>query len=157
MVETGTVSSTFWTPDRLLSCCTGLLRRRGRYPGQIWRRRKVGEMTTYLGGGKHMNWREQKKRLLKDPEFRKEYEALEPEYKLASALIRLRLEKGLTQEQLAQLLNTKQESIARLESGGSLPSLSTVRKVADALDAEVEINLRPKHHAVKDGLATQSR
>ena len=104
-----------------------------------------------------MNWKEHKKKLLKDPEFRKEYEALEPEYKLASALIRLRLAKGLTQEQLAKLLNTKQESIARLESGGSLPSLSTVRKVADALDAEVEINLRPKHHPVKDGLATQSR
>lgn len=94
-----------------------------------------------------MNWKEHKKRLLKDPEFRKEYEALEPEYKLASALIRLRLAKGLTQEQLAKLLNTKQESIARLESGGSLPSLSTVKKVADALDAELEINLLPKPQA----------
>ena len=67
-----------------------------------------------------MNWREHKKQLMKDPEFRKEYEALEPEYKLAAALIRLRLGKGLTQEELARLLNTKQESIARLESGGSL-------------------------------------
>lgn len=91
-----------------------------------------------------MNWKEHKKKLLKDPEFRKEYEALEPEYKLASALIRLRLAKGLTQEQLAKLLNTKQESIARLESGDSLPSLSTVKKVAIALDAELEINLHPK-------------
>ena len=104
-----------------------------------------------------MNWKEHKKRLLKDSEFRKEYEALEPEYKLASTLIRLRLAKGLTQEQLAKLLNTKQESIARLESGGSLPSLTTFRKVADALDAEVEINLRPKHHPVNDGLSAQSR
>lgn len=91
-----------------------------------------------------MNWKEHKKKLLRDPEFRKEYEALKPEYKLASALIRLRLAKGLTQEQLAKLLNTKQESIARLESGDSLPSLSTVKKVAIALDAELEINLRPK-------------
>ncbi len=104
-----------------------------------------------------MNWREHKKRLLKDPEFKKEYEALEPEHKLASALIRLRLAKGLTQEQLAKLLNTKQESIARLESGGSLPSLSTVRKVAEALDAEVEINLRPKHHSLKASLAAQAK
>ncbi len=102
-----------------------------------------------------MNWKEHKKKLLEDPEFRKEYEALEPEYKLATALIRLRLAKGLTQEQLAKLLNTKQESIARLESGSSLPSLSTVRKVANALDAEVEINLRPRQHSVKDGLAAR--
>jgi len=91
-----------------------------------------------------MNWKEHKKRLLKEPEFKKEYETLEPEYKLASSLIRLRLAKGLTQEQLAKLLNTKQESIARLESGNSLPSLSTVKKVAAVLDAELEINLRPK-------------
>jgi transcriptional regulator with XRE-family HTH domain len=91
-----------------------------------------------------MNWKEHKKKLLKDPEFRKEYDALEPEYKLVSALIRLRLAKGLTQEQLAKLLNTKQESIARLESGSSLPSLSTIKKVASALDAELEINLRPR-------------
>ncbi len=91
-----------------------------------------------------MNWKEHKKKLLKDSGFMEEYQALEPEYKLASAMIRLRLAKGLTQEQLAKLLNTKQESIARLESGGSLPSLSTVKKVADALDAELEINLRPK-------------
>src|SRR5208283_867919 len=104
-----------------------------------------------------MNWKEHKKKLLEDPEFRKEYEALEPEYKLASTLIRLRLAKGLTQEQLAKLMNTKQESIARLESGGSLPSLSTVRKVANALDAEVEINLRPKDHTSEVKLATQSR
>ncbi len=96
-----------------------------------------------------MDWKEHKKRLLKDHEFREEYEALEPEYKLASALIRLRLAKGLTQEQLAKLLNTKQESIARLESGSSLPSLSTVKKVADALDAEMEINLRPKQESLK--------
>ncbi len=91
-----------------------------------------------------MNWKEHKKRLLKDTEFRVEYEALEPEYKLAATLMRLRISKGLTQEELAKLLNTKQESIARLESGSSLPSLSTVKRVADALGAELEINLRPK-------------
>jgi len=101
-----------------------------------------------------MNWREHKKQLMKDPEFRKEYDELEPEYKLAATLIRLRLAKGLTQAQLAALLNTKQESIARLESGNSLPSLSTVRKVAAALDADLEINLRPKHRASKKNLVT---
>jgi ribosome-binding protein aMBF1 (putative translation factor) len=92
-----------------------------------------------------MNWKEQKKKLMQNPEFGREYNALEPEYKLAAALIRLRLAKGLTQEDLAKMLNTKQESIARLENGGSLPSLSTMKKLAEALDAELEINLRPKH------------
>ncbi len=104
-----------------------------------------------------MNWKEHKKKLLKDPEFRKEYKTLEPEYKLASAMIRLRLAKGLTQEQLAKLLNTKQESIARLESGGSLPSLSTVKKVADALDAELEISLKPKPQSNTESLLIKSK
>ena len=92
-----------------------------------------------------MNWREHKKRLMRDPEFRAEYEALEPEYKLAGALIQLRLSKGLTQEELARKLHTKQASIARLESGSSLPSLSTVKRVAEALDAELDIVVRPKN------------
>jgi transcriptional regulator with XRE-family HTH domain len=92
-----------------------------------------------------MNWKEQKKQLMKNPELVKEYDALETEYKLAANLIRLRLAKGLTQEDLAKLLNTKQESIARLENGGSLPSLSTMKKIAQALDAVLEINIRPKN------------
>jgi transcriptional regulator with XRE-family HTH domain len=104
-----------------------------------------------------MNWKEHKKKLLKNPEFRVEYEALEPEYKLASALIRLRLAKGLTQEQLAKLLNTKQESIARLESGSSLPSLSTVRRVAEALDSDIEIIVKPKRHQAKNSVIASSR
>jgi hypothetical protein len=49
-----------------------------------------------------MSWREHKKQLMKAPEFRQEYEALEPEYRLTAGLIRLRLAKGLTQEELAQ-------------------------------------------------------
>ena len=102
-----------------------------------------------------MNWKEHKKQLMKDLDFRNEYEALEPEYRLAAALIRLRLAKGLSQEQLAELLHTKQESIARLESGNSLPSLSTVKRVADALDAELEISLRPKHKSARENVVIQ--
>lgn len=103
-----------------------------------------------------MNWREHKKRLMNDPEFRGEYEALEPEYQLAAALIRLRVARGLTQEELARLLNTKQESIARLESGGSLPSLSMVKKVADALDADLEIKLQPRQQSTADSWVGRS-
>jgi transcriptional regulator with XRE-family HTH domain len=104
-----------------------------------------------------MDWREHKKRLLQDPEFRERYEALEPEYQLAAALIRLRLAKGLTQEELARLLHTKQESIARLESGSSLPSLSMVKRVANALDADLEIKLQPKRQSLGSKVAARSK
>jgi transcriptional regulator with XRE-family HTH domain len=104
-----------------------------------------------------MDWREHKKRLLQDPEFREQYEALEPEYQLAATLIRLRLAKGLTQEELARLLHTKQESIARLESGSSLPSLSMVKRVANALDADLEIKLQPKRQSPGSKVAARSK
>ena len=104
-----------------------------------------------------MDWREHKKRLLQDPEFREQYEALEPEYQLAAALIRLRLAKGLTQEELARLLHTKQESIARLESGSSLPSLSMVKRVANALDADLDIKLQPKRQSLGSKVAARSK
>ncbi len=104
-----------------------------------------------------MNWREHKKLLMKEPEFKAEYDALELEYKLARELIRLRLAKGLTQEELASRINTKQAGIARLESGSYLPSLSTVRKVAEALDAELDIVLRPKKAEPKQPQDSENR
>jgi hypothetical protein len=47
-----------------------------------------------------MNWKELKKKLLKNPEFKEEYKALEPEYKLASTSIKLQLTKGLSRRAL---------------------------------------------------------
>lgn len=103
-----------------------------------------------------MNWKEHKKQLLKDPKFREAYEALALEYQLAAELIQLRLSKGLTQTELARLLNTKQASIARLESGSFLPSLSMIKKVADALDADLEIKLQPKQQSDSNDLLVRS-
>jgi transcriptional regulator with XRE-family HTH domain len=89
-----------------------------------------------------MNWKEHKQLLMKDPGFKAEYNGLSTEYKVAAELIRLRLLCGMTQEQLARVVNTKQASIARMESGSYLPSLSMIKKVADALDADLEIRLK---------------
>ena len=91
-----------------------------------------------------MNWKEHKQRLMKDADFKKEYEKLETEYKVASELIRLRLSCGLTQAELAKALNTQQASIARMESGSYLPSLSMIKRIADALNADLEIKLKPR-------------
>lgn len=82
-------------------------------------------------------WREQQ---LQDPEFVAELEKLEPGYQVA----RLRIKLGLTQAQLAELVGTKQPSIARLENGEGSPSLTFLEKVAKALGAEVKVHLVPK-------------
>jgi transcriptional regulator with XRE-family HTH domain len=76
---------------------------------------------------------------MRDPAFVAALAERQPAYQVA----RLRILRGLTQEQLAELVGTKQSSIARLEQGKAPPSLSFLRKVANALDARVEVRLTP--------------
>jgi len=76
-------------------------------------------------------------RQLQDPEFRSAVEELEPAYQV----IRRRALLGLTQEELAERVGTTQSSIARLESGRAQPSLSFLRRVADALGAQLQVSL----------------
>lgn len=78
----------------------------------------------------HAKWME-------DPEFRKEYEALEDEFRLIELMIALRQENKLTQAQLAQKAGMKQAAIARLESGKANPSFKTLNRVAKALDKKI--------------------
>lgn len=73
--------------------------------------------------------------ILQDPAFAAAAESLEPGYRVA----RLRMQHGLTQAQLAELVGTRQPSIARLENGTSAPSLSFLNKIAAALDAKIEV------------------
>jgi predicted transcriptional regulator len=83
------------------------------------------------------DWQEQQNQ---DPDFVAERLELETGYQIA----RLRILQGLTQEELAEKVGTRQPSIARLESGRSMPSLSFLEKIADALDAKIEIKITSK-------------
>jgi transcriptional regulator with XRE-family HTH domain len=55
-----------------------------------------------------------------------------------------RRELGLSQAQLAELCSTTQSAIARLESGGRPPRIDTLQRIADALDCELSVELRPR-------------
>ena len=81
-----------------------------------------------------------KRRMMKDPEFKKEYDALEDEFALASELIGARAKAKLTQEQVAKRMGTSQSAVARIESGRA-PSLTSLRKYAKAVGRRVEIKL----------------
>ena len=74
---------------------------------------------------------------LKDARFKAAAEELEPGYQIA----RLRIQRGLTQARLAEMAGTRQPSIARLENGSSFPSLSFLQRIADALNAKIEIRI----------------
>lgn len=88
------------------------------------------------------NYRQLKTKLLSDREVKKAYKALGPEFEFIQMIIQKRIGKGLTQKELAQKIGTKQTAISRLESGAYNPTVSTLRKVANALDAKIEILIR---------------
>ncbi len=82
---------------------------------------------------------------LLDPEYLAAYEALEEEFELASAIIQTRNGAGLTQEQLAEKMNTSQAAVARLESGRAMPSTRTLEKFAEATGTRLKISFEPLH------------
>ncbi len=58
---------------------------------------------------------------------------------LANNIIRLRKQKGISQEKLARLSNVANNTIIKMESGeNDNPTLETLRKVAKALDVSVD-------------------
>jgi ribosome-binding protein aMBF1 (putative translation factor) len=85
----------------------------------------------------HNNW-------MKDPKYRREYEALDEEFTLVAALIEARTRAGLTQEQVARRMKTTQAVIARLEGGGSKPSTRTLERYAEATGSRLRITFEPE-------------
>lgn len=83
-----------------------------------------------------------KKEAFKDPAVKKMYDDLAPEFELAKAIIKKRLELGISQTELAKRMGTKQPAIARLESGTHNTSIAFLKKTAKALGADLSISIR---------------
>lgn len=90
------------------------------------------------------NYDQNKEKLMRDPEFRKAYTELDPLYEPIRAIVKYRIEQGISQKELADKIGTKQSSISRFESTAQMPSFSFIRKIVDALDLELEFRVRPK-------------
>ena len=75
-----------------------------------------------------------------DPEYARAFADMEVEFQLAGELIKARIRSGLTQKQLAEKMGTTQSSLARLESGNSLPSLRSLKKYAYATGSKIKIS-----------------
>lgn len=80
-----------------------------------------------------MNLKQYKDKLLRDPEFAREYHKLDLPMEISLMVEEARMLAGITQAELAKKVRTKQPSIARLENGKYLPSLSFLQKIAKAL------------------------
>jgi transcriptional regulator with XRE-family HTH domain len=77
---------------------------------------------------------------MQKPAYREAYEALAEEFSLAEAMIEARAKAGLTQEQVAQRMNTTQTVVARLECGRFKPSTRTLERLAEATGARLKIS-----------------
>lgn len=86
-------------------------------------------------------WKKIKNEMLKDPEFKKAYDDLQPEFDLIKLMIQKRIDEGLTQKELARRMKTKQSAISRFESGTYNPSLAWIRNAVHALNAKIRISI----------------
>jgi len=86
-----------------------------------------------------MELNELKKKWLSDPDIRKEYENMELEYQLICSILEARIEKNLTQQELADITGINRSDLSRIENGNANPSLKTIKRVAAGLGKRVEI------------------
>ena len=83
------------------------------------------------------------KKWVKQPKYRRAYDALEEKFVLASAVMDVRSRAGLTQTQLARKMGTTQPVVARLESGRARPSMRTLERLAEATGSRLLISFEP--------------
>lgn len=89
---------------------------------------------------------------LKDDEFRKEYDALQPEFDIIRAIVDARTSQNLTQKQLAEKTGINQADISKLENGTRNPSLKLLKRLADGMGMDLKVSFIPKktvNHATR--------
>lgn len=90
----------------------------------------------------YKSFKDLKKKWLSNPEIKREYDRLEPTYTLINKIIEQRKKTGLTQQELAVRMGTKQSAIARFETGKVSPSLDFISRLAEVLGCQLTISPR---------------
>ena len=80
---------------------------------------------------------------MKDPEFKAEWEAQEPEFQLIKAMIDARTEQNLSQRQLSERTGITQADICKIETGEANPTLHTLKRLAAGLGMSLELSFKP--------------
>ncbi len=79
---------------------------------------------------------------LKDEEFAKIWEETELEYQIKRMLVAARIEKKMTQKDLAEKSGVRQSNISRIESGACVPTITTLKELAKGLGKTLKIELK---------------
>ena len=97
-----------------------------------------------MNGGMAMSsYKDYKKRALRNPEVKAEYDALQPEYDIIQAMIDARVKQNMTQKDLSAKTGITQADISRIENGTRNPSLSMVKKLAHGLGMQLKLEFVP--------------
>ena len=83
-------------------------------------------------------------RQLENPDFKKEWDYLEPEYNTMQAMIDARKRCNMTQKELAERTGIDQSDISKIETGNANPALSTLKRLADGMDMVLQLEFVPK-------------
>ena len=92
----------------------------------------------------HTKWEDIEKEWMKNPKFVRAYEDLQPEFAVIQAVIDARVKKKMSQAELARKMKTGQAVISRLENGNASPSIALLQRLADAINAKLEIRFTPR-------------
>ena len=84
---------------------------------------------------------------LQDSEFRKEYEAIQPEMDVIRAIVDARISQNLTQKELSERSGINQADISKIENGTRNPSLNLLKRLADGMGMTLKIEFVPKQQA----------
>jgi ribosome-binding protein aMBF1 (putative translation factor) len=89
------------------------------------------------------DWTERRARRLTEPGAAAAYDVARIAYELGQTVRRLREQRNWSQGQLGAAAGMTQSAVARLEAGGTVPTLSVLERVARALDARLDVSLVP--------------
>ena len=85
------------------------------------------------------NYRETLKEQLKNSDFKKEFDNLDPKYQVIREMIKAREEKNMTQIELSKLTGISQADISRLENGDANPTIEMLNRIATAFGKKLEL------------------
>lgn len=93
------------------------------------------------------SWAEMRAEVMARPGAGAAYEAARIRFELGAAVRDLRENRGLTQAELADRAGLKQPAVARLEAGGTMPTIPVLERIAEALKVRLSVEFRPLREA----------
>ena len=91
-------------------------------------------------------WKTLRERRMSEPGTAEAYHAARLAYELGRTVRALRDQHGWSQAQLAAVAGMTQSAVARFEAGGTVPSIRVLDRLAQALDAELTVQVTPRTH-----------